>query len=173
MDPVARELEWLRQDISVLNVHVDRRHAFLTTVRNRARAHADLCEQVERRAARMRVDLQEHRVREQQAHRSLIDEERVHASRQQSTGDRRAGVAAQLLSNNDTAVNGDWGGLQGAEGGMWALLMRTRRESFRAQTINLEPFPLATFESRAFILEADVADDEVKRGQHFYNVCMR
>eukprot|EP00802_Teleaulax_amphioxeia_P028400 Tamp_30081.p1 GENE.Tamp_30081~~Tamp_30081.p1 ORF type:complete len:137 (+),score=15.76 Tamp_30081:35-412(+) len=63
-----QELDWLRSDISLLSAQVNRRHAFLTTVRDRARADADLCDQVQRRAALLRTSLEEQVPRTRETH---------------------------------------------------------------------------------------------------------
>ena len=143
----TQELDWLRQDISLLSVQVDRRHAFLTNVRDRARAHADLCEDVERRASQMREGLQEHRRREQQVHQEILDATRTRPP----LADWR-GFAQSL----DEAADDD-------SGGMFARLMRTRREAWRVPppSLHAEPFPLATFEAQAQLLKADLKEDEV------------
>ena len=65
------ELEWLRQDVGLLCAQLDRRHAFLSSVRHRQQADADICAQVERQAAQMRLALQEQRLRQQVAVLSL------------------------------------------------------------------------------------------------------
>ena len=157
---LGQELDWLRQDISVLNVQVDRRHAFLTNVRNRARAHADLCEQVERRAGSMREQVHQHREQLQAQH----DTEQMLASRYQSMRSSHAAAAAQLFSRSSSAgAARDW------TGGMEALLMRTRREALRAHPPHLEPFPLEAFESRAYILNAGLPDDEVHQFDHYFD----
>ena len=61
------ELEWLQQDVGLLCAQLDRRHAFLSSIRHRQQADADLCAQVERQAAQMRLALQEQRLRQQVA----------------------------------------------------------------------------------------------------------
>ena len=65
------ELEWLQQDVGLLCAQLDRRHAFLSSIRHRQQADADLCAQVERQAAQMRLALQEQRLRQQVAVLSL------------------------------------------------------------------------------------------------------
>ena len=76
---------------------MDRRQAFLTKIRNRARADVDLCEQVERRAAQLRVSVEEQRLHQRRVERQLLlEEERIRAEGEQLQRERAVLAAADV-----------------------------------------------------------------------------
>lgn len=146
------ELDWLRQDIGLLSVQVDRRHAFLTNVRNRARADADLCMQLERRTAQLRASLDEQRIRQNRAHQLLLQqEEQLHADRAAYHHNLEiAAISATQLENTPT-------------NSMFSRIISSaaaREEAWRSSCLTLEPFPLSIFEAQTRMLEHHIPDDE-------------
>ena len=61
------ELEWLRDDVNLLSQSLDRRHAFLTSVRDQQRADTEMVALLESRADRMREQLARQRERQADA----------------------------------------------------------------------------------------------------------
>jgi hypothetical protein len=145
------ELDWLRQDIGLLSVQVDRRHAFLTNVRNRARADADLCLQLERRTAQLRASLDEQRLRQHRAHQLLLrQEEQLNADRAAHNHNLEiAAVSATQLENTPAS--------------MFSRILSSaaaREEAWRSSCLTLEPFPLSIFEAQTCTLAHPIKDDE-------------
>lgn len=156
------ELDWLRQDITMLSHQVDRRHAFLTSVRDRARHDNELVLLVERRAATARESLRVQREREQFL-QSQRQQRQDNAENAASAALRRANSAvsealrrtepSDPLTHMDTAGEPSWRSTeQFLEGMLRSTLVRQEAEAMTV--LRLQQFPIAMMEAKTQILPA-------------------
>ena len=164
------ELDWLRQDISLLSHSVNRRQAFLTSVRDRARNDNEMVRLIERRAMASRESLRMQREREQTLHTQSVQlqsdaansgadlPQRPHTSTEAGPG-RALHDGPRLASDPSRHA---------AEGILEGILRSTliRQEAEARTVLRLQHFPIEIMEATTQILPASK-----KAGKHKDGCC--